>query len=117
MPRVCDLNHGHRWVSRVLKTPKLGSHMLPNTGAAWLRSVLRVIKSFADDSPWRTAAQVASRSGLSEPDAHGLLLVLCGAGLVRMEGHRFLLTPGVLDGAFAFTSSRPELRVVSRAMA
>src|SRR5215210_5655346 len=82
--------------------------MVPNTGAAWLRSVLRVIKTFAEDSPWRTAAQVASRSGLSEPDAHGLLLVLCGAGLVRMEGHRFLLTPAVLEGAFAFTSSRPQ---------
>src|SRR5215204_979453 len=91
--------------------------MLQNTGAAWLRSVLRVIKTFADDSPWRTAAQVASRSGLSELDAHGVLIALCGAGLARMEGHRFLLTPAALDGAFAFVSSRSELTVVNRAVA
>ena len=91
--------------------------MVPNTGAAWLRSVLRVVKTFAENSPSQTAAQVASRSRMSELDAHERLLALVGAGLARMDGQRFLLTPVALDGAFAFLSSRPELNVISRALA
>jgi IclR family pca regulon transcriptional regulator len=66
---------------------------------------LRVIRSFTEETPEQTLAQVARATELNRATARRFLLTLEELGYVRRIGDRFALTPRVLDLGYAYVSS------------
>lgn len=66
---------------------------------------LRVIRSFGEESPELTLADVARATDLNRATARRLLLTLEELGYVERRGDRFRLTPRVLDLGYAYVSS------------
>jgi IclR family pca regulon transcriptional regulator len=66
---------------------------------------LSVIRSFGQNSPTLTLAEVAERTELTRPTARRFLLTLEALGYVRTDGKRFWLAPRTLDLGYSYLSS------------
>lgn len=66
---------------------------------------LAVIRSFSEEAPTQTLADVARATGLPRATVRRLLLTLEQLGYVRSVNGRFQLAPRVLDIGYAYLSS------------
>lgn len=63
---------------------------------------LEVIRAFSADRPSMTLSEVAQAVGVTRAAARRLLLTLVEERYARLDGHRFRLTPRVLDLGYSY---------------
>lgn len=92
-----------------------------DTGAtaqfAFVRSLergLAVLKSFGEERPHQTVADVAKAVGVDRSTARRFLLTLAQLGYVEQEGRVFRLQPQTLQLGYAYLSSLPWWRGAQR---
>jgi len=66
---------------------------------------LSVLRSFGDEHPRLSLAEIAARTQLSRAAARRLVLTLQHLGYVRGSGREFALSPGVLELGFGYLDS------------
>jgi IclR family pca regulon transcriptional regulator len=84
---------------------------------AFVRSLergLAVLKSFGEERPQQTVADVAKAVGIDRSTARRLLLTLTQLGYVEQEGRVFRLQPQTLQLGYAYLSSLPWWRGAQR---
>ena len=84
---------------------------------AFVRSLergLAVLKSFGDERPQQTVADVAKAVGVDRSTARRFLLTLTQLGYVEQEGRVFRLQPQTLQLGYAYLSSLPWWRGAQR---
>ena len=84
---------------------------------AFVRSLergLAVLKSFGEESPQQTVADVAKSVGVDRSTARRFLLTLTQLGYVEQEGRVFRLQPQTLQLGYAYLSSLPWWRGAQR---
>jgi IclR family pca regulon transcriptional regulator len=87
------------------------------TQFAFVRSLergLAVLKSFGEERPQQTVADVAKAVGVDRSTARRFLLTLTQLGYVEQEGRVFRLQPQTLQLGYAYLSSLPWWRGAQR---
>jgi IclR family transcriptional regulator, pca regulon regulatory protein len=87
---------------------------LPRHHVRSLGRGLAVLRSFNEEHQRLTLSDVARTTGMTRAAARRFLLTLVDLGYVRVEDHRFELTPQVLELGYAYLSSVPLPRLASR---
>jgi IclR family pca regulon transcriptional regulator len=82
-----------------------GTKAKPREFVQGLERGFAVIRTFSSESPNLTISQVAERSGLTRAVARRYLLTLQTLGYVTQQGHRFSLTPRLLDLGYTYLST------------
>ena len=75
---------------------------------------LAVIKSFSDERPQQTVADVARAAAMDRSAARRFLLTLVELGYVEQDGRDFRLTPRTLQLGYGYLSSLPWWRAAQR---
>jgi IclR family transcriptional regulator, pca regulon regulatory protein len=87
---------------------------LPRHHVRSLGRGLAVLRSFNEEHQRLTLSDVARTTGMTRAAARRFLLTLVDLGYVRVEDHRFELTPQVLELGYAYLSSVPLPRLAPR---
>ena len=81
---------------------------MERTGDQFVQSFARglsVIRSFGPHGKAMTITEIAERTNLTRAGARRILLTLQSLGYVRLEDHRFSLTPQILTLGYSYLSS------------
>jgi IclR family transcriptional regulator, pca regulon regulatory protein len=87
---------------------------LPRHHVRSLGRGLAVLRCFDEEHQRLTLSDVARATGMTRAAARRFLLTLVDLGYVRLEDHRFELTPQVLELGYAYLSSVPLPRLAPR---